>query len=362
MKKISYIELSSIFLTILITFNCGINLYILKKDASINSWISIIISYILSIIPLLLTMFIANYKKELNLFEKNKNLFGDFIGELINIFISIILFVIAITILYNIVSFITTQFLYRTPIIISAIILLSLSVYCSTKEINVIAHISLILVVINIIMFILSNLSLINEIKIDNLLPILKTDQNKLLLSSLKITIINTLPSLTILIIPKEKITNEKKYNKWLIIAYLVAFFITLVTIINTIGILSIYLTNTFEYSEYMVLKKVKLFGFLERTENIISMSYITHSYIYLTLILYTISKNIKQKSNKTFKIANTIVAILIILTIKQIFTNITIFNNFINGPFIYITSLLLAVYIIITIKIIFTKRKVNQR
>ena len=123
---------------------------------------------------------------------------------------------------------------------------------------------------------------------------------------------------------------------------------------------LGIYLTNTYEYSEYIVLKKVKLFGFLERTENIISMSFITHSYIYLTLIIYTISKNIKPLNNRTFKIANIIISIFLIIAIKLIFTNITVFNNFTSKTFIYIISLLIIIYIIIFLKIAFNKKKVK--
>ena len=352
MKKISYLELSSIFLAVIISLNTGINIYILKQDVGINSWISIIISYLIGIIPLLLTLYIANYKKELNLFEKNKHLFGDILGTTINILISLILFTITMTILYNIVSFINTQFLYRTPLIISIILLVTLSIYCSIKEINVISHISIILMAINLFMFILSNLSLISDIKLDNLLPILKINTNNLFISSIKLTIINILPIITILIIPKDKITNQKKYNTSIIIAYIIGFFITLITIIGTIGTLSIYLTNAFEFSEYMVLKKIKLFGFLERTENIIATSYITENYIYLTILIYAISKNIPRKSDKTFKYTNIIVGILLIITTTYIFKNITIFNNYTENTFIYIVSLLIIPYTIIPLKI----------
>lgn len=352
MKKISYIELSSMFLTIIIALNTGINIYILKQSAGINSWIAVIISYIIGIIPLLLTLYIANYHEELNIFEKNKHLFGDYIGIIINSFISIILFIIAMTILYNIVSFINTQFLYRTPIIISIILLVALAIYCSIKEINVISHISIILMVINIFMFILSNASLINEIKLDNLLPILKISTNNLLMSSIKIAIINILPIITILIIPKDKITNKTKYNKSIIITYIIGFIISMITIIGTIGTLSIYLTNTFEFAEYMVLKNIKLFGFLERTENIIATSYITESYIYLTLLIYSISKNFPRKNDKSFKYTNILIGIVLILTTNYIFKNITHFNNYVENNFIYIVSLLIIPYIIISCKI----------
>ena len=365
MKKISYLELSSIFLTILITFNCGINLYILKNDVGVNSWISLIIAYIIGLIPLLLILYIANYQPQLNILEKNKHLFGDIIGNIINYLLSIILFIIAITILYNIVGFITTQFLYRTPIIISSTLLVLLAVYCSIKEINVISHISIILIFMNIIMFILSNLSLINNMKLDNLLPILKISSSSIFLSSIKIAIINILPIITILIIPKDKIINKEKYNKSLIITYILGAFISLITTLGTISTLGIYLTKSFEYSEYMVLKKIKLFGFLERIENIVSMSWITESYIYLTIIIYTLSKNIPKKNENTFKYVNIIIGILLILSTKYIFINITAFNNYVENLFIKITSILFIIYVIIIIKIfinnIYVKSKIDN-
>ena len=356
MKKISYIELSSILLTIIITFNSGISINILKNEIGIDSWISLILSYIIGFIPILIILYISNYKNNLNIFEKNINLFGKLFGNIINIIISIILFIIGLTILYNITNFITTQYIYHTPIFLTSLIFILVIIYCSTKEINVICHISLILVTINIIVYILSSISLINEIKLDNILPIAKTNITNILLSSIKLTCINVLPSILLLIIPKDKITNKKKYTKWIIYSYIFGAIISLFTIISTIGTLGIHLTRLFEYPEYIVLKKIKLLGFLERTENIISLNWITTSYIYLTIIIYTISKNITS-NHKKFTYTNIIIGLLLVIINNNLFKNITIFNTYINNKFIYITSLLFIIYIIITTKILINKR-----
>jgi len=371
MKKISYLELSSIVLTVIISFNLGINLYILKNNTGINSWISIIIAYLIGIIPLTLTIYISNYHPSLTIYEKNITLFGKTIGSIINIIISFILFVIAITILYNLISFITTQFLYHTPMLISAILLVALATYAATKEINVISHVSLILITINLIIFIISTLSLTKEIHLDYLLPILKTDQNNLIPTSLKIAIINTLPLLIILIIPKANITNQKKYSKSIIISYIIGMLISFIITTGTISTLGIYLTKTFEYAEYIVLKKIKLFGFLERIENISSIQWITESFIYLTLIIYSIAKSITHKKDdikeelnyhkvdnakKKFIYTCIITGIIIIITNNYLFTSITKFNNYLETAFIYIVSLLIPIYLIISIKIMFKK------
>lgn len=357
MKKISYLELSSILLCIIISFNCGINLSIIKNDCHIDSWIAVILSYIIGFIPLLLTIYIASYHEELNLFEKNKHLFGDYLGTFINLIISIILLIITITLLYNTIIFINSEFLYRTPQIISIILLVSIIIYSNIKKINVITHTSFILVSFGIILFILSNISLINEVNLDNLLPILKTNPINILNSSIKLSIINTLPIIAILIIPKDKITNKKKYNKSLIITYIIGSIISTITTINTISTLGIYLTNTFQYPEYIVLKRIKLFGFLERTENIIATIWITSSYIYMTILIYTISKSIKKNNTYTYI---TIGIILIIFT-KYLFKNTIIFNNFIKTTYIYIVAILIIVYIILYTTIYLKKCKIRK-
>ena len=372
MKKISYLEISSLVLTIIISFNLGINLYFLKNNTGIDSWITIIISYIIGLIPLFLIIYISNYKPNLNIFEKNITLFGKTIGKFINLIISFILFIIAITILYNVTSFITTQFLYHTPMLITSILLVTLATYATTKEINVISHVSLILITINLIIFILSTTSLIKEIHLNYLLPILKTNPINIITTSIKLAIINTLPLLIIGIIPKDNITNQKKYQKSIIIAYFIGMFISFIITTTTITVLNIYLTKAFEYSEYIALKKIKLFGFLERVENIISIKWITEAFIYLSLIIYSITKSITykkidnkeelnyhkvDKSKRKFIYTSIIIGIITVITTNYLFPSITTFNNYLETYFIYIVSILIPIYLIITLKIIWNKK-----
>ena len=356
MKKVSYMELSSILLTIIITLNSGITINILKNNVGIDSWISLIISYIIGIIPILLTLYIANYQDKLTIFEKNTYLFGKIFGNIINITISIILFIIAIIIFNNTINFINIEYLYHTPLIILSIIFMSVIIYCLSKGTNVILHISLILLTFNVITYILTSISMMGEIKLDNLLPIATTRFEKIFLYGIKLAAINTLPVITILVIPKDKITNKKKYHKSILLSYFIGSIISLFTIISTLGTLGIHLTKVFDYPEYIVLKKIKFLFFLERTENIISIGWITESFIYLTMIIYTISKSITNNLKKN-KYINIIIAILCVITSNYLFKTREYFNNFINKELIYITSILFTIYIIIVIKIFINKK-----
>ena len=358
MKKISYLELASLIIIEIVTLNLGINFNILRQNINNDAWISIILSYVIGFIPIFLIIYISNYQKDLPINEKIIKLFGNISGTIINIIISIILFILGITLLYNVSSFITTQFLYRTPVIISTILIITLSIYNVNKGINVITRVCQILMSINLTLFGLSLISLAGEVKLDNFLPILKDNNQNIIITSLKLTSINILPLLTILTIPKNKLTVPEKYNKTIIISYILGAIIAILVVIGTYGVLGIYLVKTFEYPGYIVLKKVTIFGFLERIENIVSIQWIIGSYVYLTIIIYNISKNIKHKTTKISKYINIIIGILLILSTTFIFKNNTIFNNYINNLFPYIISPLIIVYLLISTKIFITKKK----
>lgn len=361
MKKISYLELGSLIIIELVTMLAGINMTILKNGAGVNSWLSAIIAYILGFIPILFIIYIASYKPNLPLNEKINTLFGNKLGFVINILFSIILLFIGITILYNINNFILSQLLNRTPFIINYILLIALVIYNANKGITTISRTSLILLCLNLFLFFINIFALIRHIDITNFFPLLKEDTNNILKTSLNIASIKTLPLLTILTIPKNRITNTQKYNKTIIISYIISTIISLLLVFVTFGTLGINLIKTFVYPEYIVLRKIKLLGFLERIENIVSLQWIIGSFVYLTIIVYTISKSIPTKSLKSHKYINLIIGILLITLTMLIFKNNTIYDNYIIKIFPYIVSSISIIYILLLIKIYFSKKNKHQ-
>jgi hypothetical protein len=214
----------------------------------------------------------------------------------------------------------------------------------------------MLLLTINITLYTINITALLQHINFSNFLPLLKENTKNIFPTSLKIASINYLPLLTILIIPKDKLTIPKKYNKTLIMSYIIGAIISFGLVITTFGVLGIDLVNTFEYSEYIVLRKIKLLGFLERIENIISLQWIIGSFVYLTIIVYTISKSIPTKSIKSHKIINLIIGSILIILTTIIFKNNTIFDNYIKTIFPYIMSGLILIYLLVIIKIFLEK------
>lgn len=361
MKKISTLELGSIIIIELVTMFSGINMSILKEGAGINSWIAALLSYILGFILLLLIIYFSNYYPDLQLHQKINHLFGKIIGFIINIILSIFLLVIGITILYNINNFILSQLLNKTPFIISCLLLMTLIIYNTNKGLNVITKTSYILLSLNIVLFLINIFALIRHVDITNFLPLFKIDIENILPTTLKITSTKVLPLITILIIPKNKLTNPKYYNKTIIISYIIATTISLLLVFVTFGVLGVDLVKAFEYPEYIVLRKINLFGFLERIENIISLQWIIGSFSYLSLIIYTISKSIPLKSKKAHTYINIIIGIILISLTLLIFKNNTIYDTYILNLFPYITGGIIIIYILMFTKIILSKNKLKQ-
>ena len=185
MKKISYLEIASIVIIQTVTTFFGISVSILKEGAGINSWLSALISYIIGFIPLLMIIYISNYRQDLKLHDKINNLFGNKIGFCINLILSLILISLAITLLYNINNFILSQFLYRTPFLISCSLFMILIIYSVNKGINVITKSAMLLLIINIALYTINIGSLIQHVDLTNFLPLLKENTKNILPASI---------------------------------------------------------------------------------------------------------------------------------------------------------------------------------
>ncbi len=138
-------------------------------------------------------------------------------------------------------------------------------------------------------------------------------------------------------------------------IFYIISILFILLISVFTIGVLGQYLASFYQYPEYILLKKVNLFGFIDRIENILSIGWILSTYATLTLIIYYISNFIKK--NDKGNIIPFIITLLIILSSIFIFKNNTTFNMYITNIYPYIISILFIIMIIISVTILIKKK-----
>lgn len=349
-EKITNLELTSTMFLLLFSCSLGLAPYITIKIAGIDAYIGVIIGSLLGIIPLLLLLYLFNYEIDKPIYEKTKIIFGKILGTIVNILLAILYFAVAVTMLFNMSNFIISQYLTNTPIII-VIIIISLVIFFSlNKGIPAITKTSCIYVIIIIILFILEVVGLIPEVKLDNLKPVLEYGIKSPTAAGILYSLLLTSPIYSLLIIPKKDIENNKKTKKYLFISYtvvvLMIFFISLVTS----SCLGKYLLELFQYPAYITLKKISIFGFIDRIENFLSIQWILSSFITITIPIFYI------KGNKNNKILNLIIIALLIIVASTIFKNNTTYNHYLITYYPYVFLILFIIHIIIFLTILIKK------
>lgn len=352
-EKLTSLQFSCLVSFPLLALFSGIGTHNIVKIAEVDSYISVLLSYLIGIIPLLLFIFIFNYKQELDIKDKINYLFGKYLGTIINYIINILVLGIGIILIYNISNFAISQFLAETPLLIFMLLLGLILIYNVSLGIENISRVAIIFFAIICLLTIISTTGVLPDFETSNIKPVLEHGLINPLKGSLSLTLTNVIPIFLLLIIPKNLIKENKNANKHIFIFYTIAFLFMASAIILTLGSLGIYLCDLYQYPEYTVLKKISLFGFLDRVENFIYIKWILNSIICLTLIIYYIQRSTKKTSTK---LVPTIITALIIFLSLYIFKNNTIFYMVILNIFPYICLLLFIIFIIIAINIFIRK------
>lgn len=300
-----------------------------------DGWISLVLAFILGIIPIYIFYKIASYDSELNIIKKIEKIFPKY-GKYLNIILGIGILSIVLLNFWNLINLITTQFLNKTPNLVIGISLIIPIILLISKENKIIARVSTILFFLSIILVITSIIGLFSKIQISNLKPYM---ENNLLKGILPYISYNILPIFMILIFPNKYI------KKSIINGYIISSISLFIGIFFLISILGVNLIILFQYPEFHLLK-LAFDGFITfRLENVLAIQWILDIFIFTTIGI--------KFCNESFKIKNNyIIPIIILILCNFIFPNNTLANIIISYYIPYIIPLfLLLIPIIILIK-----------
>jgi len=347
---ISYFLIRSAFIGI-----CLNNLLIISKQ---DSWISVILAFFLGFIPLGIFYLIINHKPKENIIDFIKNSCGNILGSIINILITIFIFIFTSLLLWNLINFIGSQYLYKTPNLVISITFAIAIYYICSKSINVIGRTAIILFYISAILFIFSGLGLVFQLDVSNIKPTFEYGFIPILNGSFQYISYNVLPLFLITIIPREKLKdNNKKIIINGIITYSIA---TLSLFIVTFFLLSIYgieFAQILQYPSYHILKRLSILGFIQRVESILSIQWILDLFVVIVMGIYFIKTSLRQTFNlKDYKLISFTLVVLLVIVTNYLFKNNTIGNKFILNIFPFLNYIFLL--IIPTIILIFNKIK----
>lgn len=352
-NKLTSIQFSCLIFFPIFAFFSGIGTHNLINIAKVDAYISVLLSYIMGLLPLGLFLLIFNYKKDLDIKDKIKYLFGKPLGIFINYLIIVLLILTAIVSFHGLSNFIISQLLTETPITTFMFLISLILIYNVSLGIENIARVSIIFLGIIISLTMLSTLGITPHFEASNLKPLLENGITPPLKGGLVLTLTNVIPIFLLLTVPKNKIHNNNKTTKHIFFFYTLAFIFIFTAIFLTLSSLGIYLCDVYQYPEYTALKKISFFNFIDRIENLIYVKWFLSSVITQALIIYYL-KNTVKKSSK-FILPTIICIILTYLSIK-LFKNNTIYYNFIINIYPYVSLLLLIIFIIIGLNIIIRK------
>ena len=278
--------------------------------------------------------------KPFNIYLQEKS----FINILIKvIFICYIIFGIFI-LLIILATFLYSYFLPFTPSVISCLPFIFLAAFLSPKSTSKIVYVAQVLFIISLILIFLKTILLANEFDFGNLLPVLTTKPFNIFKASLIFTILSTAPFILLI----DESIQFKQSLKYYLISSLTIFIVVL-TITAVLG----ELVNVYSYPEYSVLRKIRLFKFIENIENFISIGWFFDIFICLSLS----SLKLKQLFNTNKSIVSFGITTLILFIV-----NCLIINNFYNSIIIYkIFPIILAIFMFILFLLFAFKKRIDK-
>lgn len=362
-NKVSSFQISMLFALTIGALFLGMADNILINISSNSVLIAMLIGLVIGLIPVFMYMKINNTKSNLNIFQKNKYLFGNILGNILNLLIIILILLSLISIFGSLISFLIAKYLIYTPFLFIGIFTL-VTILIISKDLKTMVRVFQILFFVSLILVSVIELLLFRYIEVDNILPIFTNNTvDKLTSGSLFYVSVTTFSILFLLSIKKDEIVNNKKHNRNIFIFYLIA---SLSLVIVMFYIMSCYghdMASIFRYPAYVLLKKIIISEGNLHIENILAFRWIFYMFSLACLLTFSLKTAINEYkiSNKIKKVLlYTLSSISLILTylIKYINSVPEIIINFKNY-FMYIIALpSFIILTIIFIRCLFYKEK----
>lgn len=353
--KINALQLAVMMEMMLVSSFVGIGMFALVKSAGVDAYMSIIIAAVVGIIIILTFFAIFDYEPDLSISEKFIKVFGKKIGNILNFICIFIVFTIGISAMFNLTTFISSQFLKETPHFLIGFCFALVIILVNIKGLETLSRTCLILFAINITLFLISMGGLIPQFQISNIQPVLEEGFKRPMLGAMYNFLFNLVPIYLLLIVPKNQLVNKDKYRKYMWIFYTCAVIIKFLLILVTLGVLGIHLASIYQYPEYVVMKRINLFEFVDRIENVITIQWLFGLFFNISFVVYFISNSIKPANES--KILPILITTFILFLSLILFKNNTQFNDYTYRIVPYIRTILLSIYILLFICIVFKKK-----
>jgi len=324
------------------------------------SFISVIIGFLISLViaKIILSFFYKypelSYSDKMKKIHKKTSYFFIIISILISIF-GYILFT------YRLTTFLSTQYLVETPKYLISLLIIFITFYTASKGLEATIRVSTISFFISMFIFIFDFATLFNQIKLENILPIMTVSYKNIIITSIIFSFYFIIPITNIYSLKLNQIKDKTKFKKYYYLGIVLSFIIALISIISVNGISGIEINKLFDYPIYTVLKRIKLFSFLDSLENVSIMLwilFIINTSSMSLLFIFNTFKNTFNTNKKITKLFNYLVIIISFSIQNFIFSK----NNYNESyHYIWIPFTILSIILIIIIYSLLKDRLQNK-
>lgn len=365
-RKLQFSEIATLIYFCIRSAIIGIGMNAYLYYGKVDAYLSIIIGAIIGIIPLLLILKVSNINKSKNIHGIIEEVLGTKVGKGISWILFGFVSFYCIVLFYDLINFIASEYLYKTPSYLIGIMLLIPIIYLLSKDLNVLGRTSVILFGLSIILYLFSLIGLIPRIDTENLLPFLENGISGPLKGAFMHIAFAILPLFIFTIIPKDSVVPSKNLDKKIVIAHFVYTVLIFIVLISIIGVLGIDLALLYQYPDYHLLRRIQVGGFIQRTESILAIQWVLCLFMMISICMYyllTTADFLIPKNDKFKKIEVFLFPIVILILTRTLFQNNTIFVNFTMKQFpiiIYIFLFGIPLFIYIVYKLKNLKRKTS--
>lgn len=260
-----------------------------KSDMIIVSILGSIISYIL--FSIIITMFYKQKKD--NIIEKTDNINPKIIGKIINIIFALTFLYLSLILITKLGNFIKVEYLENTSIFLIYILIILTIVFLSHKDLETISKSSTILFFISICLFIFKCIILLKHIDFTYIMPLFTNKPLSIIKGSLLYAVFINVPTILLFLIPQNEIYPKKnvinKIKKMYAFILIVIFFHTFLIL----TVLGPSLSSIYIYPEFHLLTNVKVLGFLEKIEAIVSIIWLADFLLTISICLIYVKTTI---------------------------------------------------------------------
>ncbi|WP_347548573.1 endospore germination permease [Pseudalkalibacillus hwajinpoensis] len=321
------------FTNIVILFTIGSSILIIPsgvaEEARQDGWLAGIVGLAGGILVILLFNALQKQHPNLTLSESCEVILGKWVGKGVSFIFISFFFMLASTVMWDLVNFLTTHILIHTPIEVISILFISLIIYATRLGLETIVRCGEIFLPWVIGLFLVLILFALPEAKFSNVLPFLEEGLKPVFRGAILSMSIPYLQLIVFLML-YPAVQSVPKSGKSLLIGTLLGGIVLISITTSCLLVLGIDSTIIQSHPSYILGKKIRLGNFIQRIEVIVAIIWMLTIFFKLVILFYSSTLGFAQLLGvKDYRTLTFPLGIILTVLSLVIFPNSTYANEF---------------------------------